>query len=598
MNSKVTSAFADAWTVTRLKWAMNVSVINKSPWQAISFLLSCVWSVGLVVGSVAFTWFYAQSLEMTESAVRSSAGVLGLFWTVGVVFISVAQLLAFGNSGINARTLYRFGMKRRSIRNALILSNMMTPSGIGCFLALTGVTGILGMHFALGTGTGLFGSAVLAVARVWVLAVVSSLLAVLLASVTVQAVLALAMVVMRKKAVRNIATAVFLIAIILVSQLFSILGAADGASDPTSARASSFDIILSFGQGQVGQWLLWQPWGSFSALPVLAIVPGLVSGLFMAVAVLGYLVVFILLLKLFSWSMQYDITAGPTLSDSAEKAEKTQKDAQKKQNAMHLSLDPFELNFVTGRFTGIIARLMAAWARDMRYALILLIPFVFVGIFAFQGVMLGRMQIMVVSIPIAAWMLCLTPLNMLASDGTPFILHTYAGVKGRVDWYARNVFFVGLAAAVQIIVSIIVLVIPGAVEDYLLFAGVEVLSLILVIQGTALSSVISSVFLYPEPSADNPFKAPQGRTVAKLISPVLWFVCFALLFIPGGVTFWVSIKFFDITPVALVSVLLGVQGVFALGYFFGGTELAGWLLDKRRLKIHTTLRGFAELSRA
>ena len=69
--------------------------------------------------------------------------------------------------------------------------------------------------------------------------------------------------------------------------------------------------------------------------------------------------------------------------------------------------------------------------------------------------MSGHPEMVIISVPLTGFFMSLMGMNMLAYEGPAFILHTMSGLKGRVDWYARSAFQLGLGLLMQFIMTAI-----------------------------------------------------------------------------------------------------------------------------------------------
>ncbi|TCD54968.1 hypothetical protein EJ419_00830 [Alloscardovia theropitheci] len=566
----------EIWSIVKLRWALTISTINKSAFQAILFVLGCIWSVALVVGVWVGSFFLARGIEPTDSELSQITSVIAGIWTLGVVFVVLGQLVAFGQGGVSARQLYRSGVPRANIRWSLIVSQMLTPSGVAIYLSLLAVLGFLSQRFVNGIFAGI---------GIWIICAICAALTIFFAAALSQTIATLAMVIIRNKSARNAVTVVFVFAIIILSQSSSFIGGYMGSQvgDRIDNPGANSVQTMNFGWfGTVGVFLSWLPIANMVALPFKLVVANSMSALFVVISIVVFAATVALLMWCFDWAMHRDIVAGPNIEETS--------------TAKPRGLGIFNSASVRSPFSAIIARMATSWVRDVRYSMSLILPVLFVAIFAFQGFTTGDMHVMIAAVPLSGYFMCLMGLNMLAYDGTAFIMHTYSGVKGRVDWFARSTFQLFVALVMQILVNVIVLAVPGVVPQMDIFWALTVLSVCFILGGIGLTPVLSSLLLYPVPSADQPIRSPQGRTGVQMFVPLIQMISIFVLFIPGALTVWICMATGNSVRMVITTALI-VQLIVSVLYFIGGNMLGGYILDKRRLKIHTTLREFAQLMR-
>lgn len=552
-----------------------MSTVNKSPWQAIGFVLSCLMSISFVVGSWVMGWFTSHEMGVDAATHHFTITVIALLWAAGVLFTAFCQIVAFGQQGVNAQTLYRLGVRRGTLRNAVVFSNLLTPSGIATYLMLVGIVGQIAAHFASGF---VFKT------LVWLLTLICSACAVIFASLVMSSIATAATVLIRSRHARNIITGLFILFILLASQSGSFIGAYIGSLENSANSADVAESAITLAVEFMGTVMQWTPLSSATVLPVMMTRPTAMTIVFVLVSVIVYAAAFWLLCMAFDWCLRRDIVMGQTIATDKPKTQKVR------------GLGFFSLHAARGQFGGIIARLATSWLRDVRYGISLLLPLFFVVIFAFQGIMLSKSGIVLMAVPLSGYFMSLIGINMLAYDGPAFIMHTMSGVKGRIDWYARSVFQLALGLAMQLLITVIALVISRGIKDIEIFAALELVGLCLLLTGIANSAVLSPLLMFPVPSADQPMKTPQGRTMMQMFIPMLWMLLMLVPFIPGvavgGLGWWIIRDEEQALRIAFVA-----QLVISTVYFFVGNEISGRMTDKRRLKIQDTLRRFAELTR-
>ena len=176
-----------------------------------------------------------------------------------------------------------------------------------------------------------------------------------------------------------------------------------------------------------------------------------------------------------------------------------------------------------------------------------------------------------------------------------------SGLKGRVDWYARSAFQLGLGLLMQFIMTAIAFAAAyilgkGFGDSWEIVLICEAAGIIILCAGVANSALMSGLIMFPVPSAEQPMKTPQGRTISQMFMPMILMLVTVVLLIPGvgaGVIAWFILH--DEVYALWISFI--VQGIMSIVYVFAGAEIGGRITDKRRLAIHQTLRDFAELTR-
>lgn len=575
----------EIWTVVRLRWALTISTVNKSAWQAIAFVISCLINIGVVVGSWVLTWFILHGIAGSASSIsyNSVLNTIALVWGGGLIFVAFCQLVAFGQQSVNAQSLYLLGVSRLTLRNALVLSQVFTPSGVASYLTLVGIMGQVSAFFAQG---------LMLQAFVWVLSFITSFLAVLFAALLNCTVLTAATVLFRSRRARELLTVIFVLLIVAVSQSGGFIA---GLRDSEGSAGRGFSVVIDGiinGTFEIGgQIMQWTPLASFAVTPLVMARPTLMTAVFIIASIALYALVFWLLCLGFEWCLHRDIVEGRAeISD--DKKTKTTK-------AYGLGL--FGLPFVRGPLTAIMARIGTSWLRDVRYGLSLLMPVFFAVIFTLQGIMSGHPEMVVISVPLTGFFMSLMGMNMLAYEGPAFILHTMSGLKGCVDWYARSAFQLGLGLLMQFIMTAIAFAVAyilgkGFGDSWEIVLICEAVGIIILCAGVANSALMSGLIMFPVPSAEQPMKTPQGRTISQMFMPMILMLVTVVLLIPGvgaGVIAWFILH----NEVHALWIGFIVQGIMSIVYVFAGAEIGGRITDKRRLAIHQTLRDFAELTR-
>lgn len=587
----------DISVVTKLNWALTFATLKKSVWQVIGFAIGILALGGLVVWS----WGSALAVPVKSTNAAHVGSILSALWAIGTLFIAIAQIAMFGQGGLNARDLYRYGLSSLSIRASLVVSSFFSPSGIALFFALWGATGILAGRLSTNIGI---------TVCLWVISALTSVMAVIMSFTVLKVVITGVLTLIRSKKTRGIISFVFIVLFILLMQLpsfmsMSISGHADQIAEIAGnaqnltedqvnsyyAEAVSASFASALGSFQlIGRILAFTPLSSANVI-VFDILDGSVLGAALAVLRVAIWAAGLWILGiLFGMAVRNDVVHGVVGRDG----EVSSSDSAVKLKSHGLGL--FGLNVVRNPMTSIMARLIMSWSRDMRYGLNLFMPVLMTAILVVEAFSLKEMAVLVSVLPFNSILLSLMGVNMLAYEGPAFIMHTYAAVKGRIDWWARSL--------VQLILGVVMLVIIAAVT-YLIgwkqipgteFAVSGMVSLMMLCNGIGISAILSPLMLYPVPSADQPMKRPQGAVVARLVVPLVWFAGFVIGLAPGGITAAVTLGLVKM-PVMNALIIAGVvQAITSLAILIAGNELGGIIEDSRRLKIQETLRNFVQLN--
>ncbi|MFD0705369.1 hypothetical protein ACFQY8_06390 [Alloscardovia venturai] len=579
----------DILTVVKLRWALTLATARKSVWQAIGLVISLIFWIAAVVGM----WFVFLNVNFASQTLRdihdANVGyVIAAVWGIGTVFISIMQIAAFGQGGINARDLSRFGLSHATIRSALVISSMFQPSGIALFFMLWGATAL--------SVTASVHSLVLIVG-LWIVSAVTSVLAVGLSQFLSRTLSTLALTLFQSKKARTVIYVIFVIVVILLSQVGSlttshlssqaeIMAGSHATDEQVDAM---FDKLASQEQSfawlqlvKIGRVLSWTPLASINVVSYDIAALSLISILTLVMRIVLWAVGMWLLALAFDWSMRREILQGKT--------------QQSDQNVSKRGLGLFAMNFVHSPLTAIIARIGTSWQRDVRYGISLIMPILFAGIFTFQAMTSGIKEMLIMIIPLTAFFMCIMGLNMLSYDGPAFIMHTMAGVKGVTDWWARSIVQLTIGAVFEIIVSVYAFFVGNMASQMQIFTIAVIFSLAMLLSGIGISAVLSSLVMYPVPSADQPMKNPQGRTAAQVFVPLAWILALLVTFAPAGTAAGIiAVQTENVT--FAVCIAAGVQVVISMIVFIAGNILGGALTDTRRLTIQKNLRKFAQLNR-
>ncbi|MDO8144285.1 MULTISPECIES: hypothetical protein [unclassified Isoptericola] len=179
----------------------------------------------------------------------------------------------------------------------------------------------------------------------------------------------------------------------------------------------------------------------------------------------------------------------------------------------------------------VAARCATYWLRDPRYATSLavvpLLPVVLVVVGVSSGSGAG---LLVLVVPVVAFVLGFAVSNDVGYDNTAFALHVATGVPGRADRWGRMLPVLALGVPLVAALSVTSAGVAGRWDllPALLGGGLGVLGATL---GT--SSVASARLVYPVPRpGESPFRTPQGATVATLVAQMAAVAVIVALLLP------------------------------------------------------------------
>lgn len=210
----------------------------------------------------------------------------------------------------------------------------------------------------------------------------------------------------------------------------------------------------------------------------------------------------------------------------------------------------------------VVARCLTYWVRDPRYAAgIVVVPLLPVLLYFSTGG--GISAAMLLTGPIAAFLLGWTISADVAYDGTPFWTHVAAPISGRVDRTGRVLAAGLIAVPVTLVLVVASVLVTGRLDALPAVLGA---SGGLLLTALGCSSVVSARVVYQVPLAgQNPFASQQGASMAAGASQLLGWGAILGLCLPELVLAGFS--------VGTGSVVLGVIAL-VVGIALGGVVLA------------------------
>ncbi|MFT8592055.1 MAG: ABC transporter permease [Bifidobacterium sp.] len=539
-----------AMLIVRLRWSLTWAYLRKSSWQTIGFVIGAIFAVGCVAGVARGAWEIGSLLGRSPdgNALHATNTVMIVGGTFAFLLTAILQLMLFGQgSTLSADRFALFGMRDRELQFGLTLSGLCGIPGIAslavCFL-------ISLMYRSYG---GVMVVAALVAAPLTLVTIVSVSKLIMSAATSL----------LRSRRSQSILYVVIILVFILV------------ANGPNI-------VINSFGIEQlhlelftgIASMLAWTPFGAGFQLPFDALAG---HWLFFVIRVAMLLLTWLLCFIASIWLMRRErLVAG-----ASEKV------------VLRKGIGSFSRmpDSVSG---AISARYLTYLLRDPRQTMVLLMPIVFLGLFAIQSASFPELVFMA---PLMSALFMMMPeSNGLAYDGMGLTMHVQIGVRGIDDRVGRVrvLAFMGCVYLVLIgIVSLVVYDLRGGrfvtIGLVCILCGVGIY-----LASLGVAEVCSCLFMYPVASLAKPFSSPQGRAVSQGFLPFIPMLASGVVMIPtalavilivvlsGMTLLWIAI------PVALVNGLL----VLWLGIVLGGR-----IMDARQLKIVETLTHFAELQR-
>ncbi|PPG53337.1 transporter [Rathayibacter sp. AY2B3] len=243
-----------------------------------------------------------------------------------------------------------------------------------------------------------------------------------------------------------------------------------------------------------------------------------------------------------------------------------------------------------GRFPGtptgaVAARALGYWWRDPRYSRgLLVIPAVVVLAVFYSAIGSGGDTFVLLSAVLVGLIFGVTLCADVSYDGTAWAAHVSSGVTGSADRAGRVI-----AAAIIGIPAVVVVAVGTA-----LYAGradaipaVLGMALALVLSGFGVSSVASSLVVYPVPGpGDSPLKTPPGSGMISSVVMLGSMAATGLLALPSIVLGAISLIGGD--P---AFGLIGLAAALVLGTVFAlvGIRVGGRIVDRRAPELFAAL---------
>lgn len=544
-------------TIVKLRWSLTLATLRKSVWQAVGFAFSLVLAIGVaaaggLIGRAVQHEYLTQGqgplgeqwLMLTQAFVIISGAAITLF-------VCLVQLMFFGsNSSLSSKRFELYGIADRDLLAGQLAAGLCGIPAISGFAAL-----LLWSSAYAPMGAAPF---------------VMSLIAAPLAIVTMMSLskmlISLITLLVRSQQAKNVFYVFTILFFVLVCQLPQLLiRSAVQASDVNPGALQTVAAILS-----------WTPFGAGFALPFDAM-----SGQWWAAVLRVAILVatWVLCFWVGVWCLRRERLAA---GDEGR--------ARVVKGIGALSWVP------DSRAGAIAARLVTYLKRDPRQGALLLMPIIFVILFALQskGVSAVAWQSLIWS----GWFLNVSVSNGLAYDGRGFAMQVLSGVSGRDDRRGRAMVFVPLEVLYIVVLALALFMFTGdwrRTEGLTMGLTFIVLGVAMSLIGFGLAQITSATLLYPVASLDKPFSSPQGRAMAQGFIPLAYQFGALLLALPTGIAAGVMAFSGTLERQLMLLALIGLTN--GVVVFVVGTLLGGAIMDRRMLKIVATLDNFATLQK-
>lgn len=539
-------------TIVSLRWALTWSVLRKSVWQTIGYILGLLLAIGTVIGAAALAWLLGglDGVVGAEPYARVLAAVVVLAGALTVLCVMFVQLLLIGDGAtMGPHRFALYGIADRTLHAGLLASG------------LCGVPAICGLLSLLAWSAAYrwMGGAVV------VAGVVSAPLAIVTMVSLSKMVVSLATTLVRSTRGRNIFYIAVFMVFLAVCETPSLL-VGSGAPGERSFSLDALDLA-----GAVAGWT---PLGAAFRIPF-DVYAGDWPALAGHAAVLA--ATWVVCFMVSTWCLRHErMTEGARTAVVSAKG---------------IGAFGWMPDSVSG---SVGARLFTYLVRDPRQGLMFIFPLLFVVIFAVQS--RGVNAMVWQGIIWGGLFVGLAEANGLAYDGRGWTMQVIAGVRGLDDRIGRVRVYAAIMLAYIVLLTALCFVVTGdwaTVDGLVAGATYAAVAVAVAFCGLGVAEVISCVLMYPVPPIDKPFSTPQGRAVAQGLFPFAYLLATVVLMLPVGLAAlalllngWTA--YWMLIPISLVD---------GMGFLTLGSWLGGKLMDARMLTIRRTLDSFASLQK-
>ncbi|WEV65278.1 ABC transporter permease [Bifidobacterium sp. ESL0764] len=553
-------------TMVRLKWALTWATMRKSAWQTISFVLTALIALALVVGVGIFAWRFGPDPHVPGDmapvdAMRFAMVLLGTLLTLMVVMLQA--MMIGGGTAMGVRRFALFGIEDKTLQTGLIASSM---AGIPAIVGMVALAEWAMAYRRLGAG-------------MVVAALVSAPLAILTICMLGRMVTSLLDALVRTKHGQTVLYIVMFLIFLAIVEIPAMLGG--GAAGGSLSENGSVEITAGT-EAQISEAmrslsdvtavLSFTPLAAAFALPF-DVASGAWGALLCRLVVLA--ATWVLCFAVGLWCLKH---------------ERLMSGSEDSHSATIKGIGAF--GWMPDSPSGAVsARLVTYLRHDPRQFMFLLMPLLFAVIMLVTAH--GHALAAFPALILAGLFMNFVESNGLAYDGQGFAMQVLAGLKGCDDRRGRVRVYAVFSLVYLALIALVLMVFTGSwanAGDWRQMSVFFGFGVAFDLVGLGVAEVMSCMAIYPVPSIDKPFATPQGRALAQLVMPLLYMLLVVVLVLPSGLMMLVPFSRF--WPFWALGVCAVIDGVVVLAV---GTWLGGKLLDRRQLKVLATLDSMATL---
>lgn len=545
------------FTMVRLRWALTFSVMRKSIWQKIGFVIAIVFGLALICALGFAGWETGKYINpgMLADTKNWQEFQLAPIMVASIVsiFTLFINVFMFGSdTTLKSRSFALYGIPYVKQQAGMLLGSLFGALSVSCTIALA-LWSLAYRSFGI---VPVLVSVIAAPLYVATIVSLSKMLIELLDTILIN------------KRSRNIFYfAIFIAYMIFVSSMNTHSPSPNGIALGTSFCAASAFTPLS----------------AAMALPLDAI-----NGNWLALAI-RFLICVVTIAACFAISV-FCAKLEPKLLRGEQKTVVKTKG---------IGLFAAVPDNTVG---AIIARIISVMRRDMRQLFLLIAPLFMLVVAGGSSFKAKGFDSLTDNLGVSGWMMYAALLmgmvvgNNIAYDGTAFTMHAIIGVKGLHDRLANAIVWSVICAVYFAIIGVGVYVFLFFVANVKQNVNAVMFQTLCPI-GIAFASIgiglISScIAMYPVASIEKPFSRPQGSAGGRSFAAIGFMLLSVVCMIPSVAA---AIAFMILAPQLLwiASILFVVNGLIVLVV---GVILGSKVMDKRMIRIVENLRRFASIT--
>lgn len=546
------------WLIVRMRYAMTLAGFKKSKWQAVAFILGALLALAVIVITAAGSVMAGRQLRQPLLSPVASMVTVSTFTGIGFWWLVMTLFISGQGGSLDIRKFARYGIPDGKVTRGILLSGMMGIPFITTLICMV-LTSFLWSSAGIGVMAGAAAGGILSAVTVIMVS---------------RALAQLADTIVTTKKGRMILNGIEVAVIIALCYVPSFGGSF--ISMQLSGKTPE-DIMQIFSSIPAPISILgWLPFGAG------AMIPNDIAAGNVALCVLRILImaaVIAVCYWVYRFCLKYQAITPPTAGVSHAKG-----------------LGAF--NHTADSPSGaVVGRLITSWMRDARYLSQLMSVMFIIVAYSVMSIAMGPKANLtsLFTAPVVGFVFGTVEFNNLAYDGRAFSLFVTSGVPGRNERIARLSISSVIGAALMFLSFAITLMINplkrftfiNPVSAYTVLFGISVC---LLLTGLGMSAVLSTYIIAPVPSADQPFKSPQGRGGLRALVPLIFILVELIPCILPGV-----LGFFALRDGNLLFAL--ASGILALaiggGIFMLGIALGGRSIDRRSPEILVSLENVA-----